>query len=80
VRRASHGGSDRTQPPTPDGPDFYGSSAQVVDRIAQARELLGVDTLFVKFDGGGLPEPAVLAAMETFATRVMPAFRRGDAA
>jgi alkanesulfonate monooxygenase SsuD/methylene tetrahydromethanopterin reductase-like flavin-dependent oxidoreductase (luciferase family) len=70
-------GSEKAQPPTPDGPDFYGSSAKVVERIGQARELLGIDTLFVKFDGGGLPEPAILASMDTFASRVMPAFRAG---
>ena len=68
-------GAERPQPPTPDGPDFYGSPAQVASRIDEARTLLGIDTLFLKFDGGGVPEPAILKAMETFATRVMPRFR-----
>jgi hypothetical protein len=38
----------------------------------------GLDTLFVKFDGGGLPETDIMRAMETFATRVMPAVAHGD--
>lgn len=57
---------------SPDGPALYGNSAEVAARIARIDRALGLDTLFVKFDGGGLPEADIMKAMETFAARVMP--------
>lgn len=52
-----------------------GSPDEVAERIARWRDALGgLDTLLLKFDGGGLPMPQVREALELFAARVMPRF------
>jgi alkanesulfonate monooxygenase SsuD/methylene tetrahydromethanopterin reductase-like flavin-dependent oxidoreductase (luciferase family) len=52
-----------------------GSPAEVVDRIAGAREALGLDLHLSIFDGGGLPPAAVARTAERFAAEVAPQLR-----
>ena len=52
-----------------------GSPEEVTARITRWRDALGgLDTLLLKFDGGGLPMPRIRAALELFVERVMPKF------
>jgi len=52
-----------------------GSPTEVVDRIAAARETLGLDLHLSMFDLGGLPPPEVAKTLELFATQVLPQLR-----
>jgi alkanesulfonate monooxygenase SsuD/methylene tetrahydromethanopterin reductase-like flavin-dependent oxidoreductase (luciferase family) len=52
-----------------------GSPAEVVDRIAAAREILGLDVHLAMFDLGGLPPANVARAMELYAADVAPQLR-----
>ena len=52
-----------------------GSPAEVVDRIAGARETLGLDVHLSMFDLGGLAPGEVRRAMELFAAEVAPQLR-----
>ena len=53
-----------------------GSPDEVYSRIARWRDTLGgLDTLLVKFDGGGLPMPKVRESLDLFASEVMPRLR-----
>lgn len=54
-----------------------GSPEQVVDRIAQIRELTGMTHYLAWTRIGGLAHPKVLRSMELMAERVMPQLRRG---
>ena len=49
-----------------------GSSGQVLERIAEWDELLGLERLAVMFDLGGIPEPALCETIERFGTEVLP--------
>jgi alkanesulfonate monooxygenase SsuD/methylene tetrahydromethanopterin reductase-like flavin-dependent oxidoreductase (luciferase family) len=57
------------------GVAICGSPAEVVDRIAAARETLGLDLHLAMFDLGGLPPARVARAMELFAAEVAPQLR-----
>jgi alkanesulfonate monooxygenase SsuD/methylene tetrahydromethanopterin reductase-like flavin-dependent oxidoreductase (luciferase family) len=53
-----------------------GSPAELIAQIGEWRDALGgLDALLLKFDGGGLPMPAVRRSMELFAREVAPAVR-----
>ncbi len=55
-----------------DGPAIVGSPAEVVDRLGQWRELLGVERQICMFDLGGMPLPDVLGAIELLGADVLP--------
>jgi alkanesulfonate monooxygenase SsuD/methylene tetrahydromethanopterin reductase-like flavin-dependent oxidoreductase (luciferase family) len=52
-----------------------GSPAEVVDRIAAARETLGLDLHLAMFDLGGLPPAEVARTLELYADAVAPQLR-----
>ena len=53
-----------------------GDVAQCVERVALLQEELGITQFWVYLDLGGLAQREVLHALERFATRVIPRFRR----
>lgn len=57
------------------GPAICGSPAEVVDRIGQINDLLGLDRHLFLMDGGGLPDELYRDALDLVATEVLPAFR-----
>lgn len=85
VRAVAHPGGEVAGP----APDFAratggvstrtalcGSPSEVIEQIEEWREALGgLDALFLKFDGGGLPMEAVRRSMAMFAEKVAPALR-----
>lgn len=50
-----------------------GSPAEVVDRMAAAQEILGIDTHLLMFDLGGLPDPELFEAIALTGAEVVPA-------
>jgi len=52
-----------------------GSPAEVVDRIGQAKEALGIDTHILKLDMGGIPDDELFAAIELTGAEVIPQVR-----
>jgi alkanesulfonate monooxygenase SsuD/methylene tetrahydromethanopterin reductase-like flavin-dependent oxidoreductase (luciferase family) len=69
------------QPPDFDalcrGPSICGSPAEVADRIASMRELLGLELHLAMFDHGGIPDAALRDTLELFAARVLPQLSAG---
>ncbi|RIK99301.1 MAG: hypothetical protein DCC71_20380 [Proteobacteria bacterium] len=57
------------------GVAICGSPAEVADRIAAARDALGLDVHLSMFDLGGLPPAAVAESVERFAAEVIPQLR-----
>jgi len=57
------------------GPAVCGSAEQVIDRIGQWDELLGLDRHSFMFDLGGMAQPTMLGSLERFGTEVLPALR-----
>jgi alkanesulfonate monooxygenase SsuD/methylene tetrahydromethanopterin reductase-like flavin-dependent oxidoreductase (luciferase family) len=55
------------------GPAICGSPAEVVDRIRQIDELLGLDRHLVLMDGGALPDELYRDALDLMASEVLPA-------
>jgi alkanesulfonate monooxygenase SsuD/methylene tetrahydromethanopterin reductase-like flavin-dependent oxidoreductase (luciferase family) len=53
-----------------------GPAQQVIDRLAEDAELLSPSHWSLYMGFSGLPAPRVLAALEAFGTRVLPALRR----
>jgi alkanesulfonate monooxygenase SsuD/methylene tetrahydromethanopterin reductase-like flavin-dependent oxidoreductase (luciferase family) len=54
----------------------YGSSAAVIDRFREWREVLGIDGFVLELNAGGLiGEEAVKASLDRLCHEVMPAFR-----
>jgi alkanesulfonate monooxygenase SsuD/methylene tetrahydromethanopterin reductase-like flavin-dependent oxidoreductase (luciferase family) len=54
---------------------MIGSSEQLVEKILDARELLGIDRFFGQFDWGGLPRGLVEESLHRYATEIAPAVR-----
>lgn len=52
-----------------------GSPAEVVDRLGQAREMLGLDVAGLSMDLGGLPANLLLEAIDLFGAEVIPALQ-----
>lgn len=57
------------------GPAICGSPAEVLERIAEIDDLLGLDRHVVLMDGGGLPPHLYHDALDLMATEVLPALR-----
>ncbi len=55
------------------GPALVGSPAEVVDRIGEARALLGLDRMIFMFDLGGIPDATLYPTIELFGAEVMSA-------
>jgi alkanesulfonate monooxygenase SsuD/methylene tetrahydromethanopterin reductase-like flavin-dependent oxidoreductase (luciferase family) len=55
------------------GPAFVGSPAELVERIAGTRELLGLDRMIFMFDLGGIPDDVLFPTLELFGSEVVPA-------
>jgi alkanesulfonate monooxygenase SsuD/methylene tetrahydromethanopterin reductase-like flavin-dependent oxidoreductase (luciferase family) len=54
----------------------FGSTAAVIDRFQEWREVLGIDGVVLEMNAGGLlPEAAVKASLDRLCHEVMPAFR-----
>lgn len=64
----------------PDGALMVGSPAEVAEKLAARRELLGIDRVIGQIDLGGLPEASVRRSLELFATEVAPVLRAESAA
>jgi hypothetical protein len=54
---------------------MIGSSEQLVEKILDARELLGIDRFFGQFDWGGLPRSLVEESVHRYASEIAPAVR-----
>jgi alkanesulfonate monooxygenase SsuD/methylene tetrahydromethanopterin reductase-like flavin-dependent oxidoreductase (luciferase family) len=54
------------------GPAICGCPAEVVDRIGQIDELLGLDRHLFLIDIGGIPNEVVADVMHLMATEVLP--------
>ena len=52
-----------------------GDAEEVIDRVTQAKELVGCTDYFVMADIGGLPREEVWASLRRFSEKVMPKFR-----
>jgi alkanesulfonate monooxygenase SsuD/methylene tetrahydromethanopterin reductase-like flavin-dependent oxidoreductase (luciferase family) len=57
------------------GAAICGSPAEVVARMQETRELLGLDLHLVMLDLGGLPEAELFRTLELFGSEVLPALR-----
>jgi alkanesulfonate monooxygenase SsuD/methylene tetrahydromethanopterin reductase-like flavin-dependent oxidoreductase (luciferase family) len=55
-----------------EGPAICGSPAQVVERINEIDDLLGLDRHLFLLDAGGVPQPVLDDEMELLATEVLP--------
>ncbi len=62
----------RTQPGQP---IMVGSSAELIERILHAQEVLGLDRFMGQVDWGGLPPELVEASITRFAAEAAPAVR-----
>jgi alkanesulfonate monooxygenase SsuD/methylene tetrahydromethanopterin reductase-like flavin-dependent oxidoreductase (luciferase family) len=62
------------------GPAICGSPAEVVDRLEQINELLGLDHHILLMDVGGAPFSEVAHAMELMGSHVLPKLSRGPQA
>jgi alkanesulfonate monooxygenase SsuD/methylene tetrahydromethanopterin reductase-like flavin-dependent oxidoreductase (luciferase family) len=54
---------------------MIGSSEELVEKIVNAHELLGIDRFFGQIDWGGLPKAAVEDSISRLATEIAPAVR-----
>lgn len=54
------------------GPAICGSPAEVVDRVGQWQEMLGLDRHLFMFDLGGIDEPLLHSTLELFGSEVVP--------
>ena len=61
------------------GPAICGSPAQVVDRIGELNELLGLDLHLLKMDAGGVPYPELADGLERMGAAVLPHFHPSQA-
>lgn len=57
------------------GPAICGSPAQVVERILETKETLGLDRQLFQIDAGGMPFELVAEVIELLGTDVLPALR-----
>lgn len=54
---------------------MIGSSAQLIEKILDAHQVLGLDRFFGQIDWGGLPRALVEEAVSRYATEIAPAVR-----
>jgi alkanesulfonate monooxygenase SsuD/methylene tetrahydromethanopterin reductase-like flavin-dependent oxidoreductase (luciferase family) len=54
------------------GPSICGSPAEVAERIAEMRALLGLDLHLAMFDHGGIPEKLLMETLDLFGAEVLP--------
>ncbi|PWR10086.1 LLM class flavin-dependent oxidoreductase [Micromonospora acroterricola] len=54
---------------------MIGSSAELIEKILDAHEALGIDRFFAQFDWGGLPRRMVEDSIHRLATEIAPAVR-----
>jgi hypothetical protein len=54
---------------------MIGSSAQLIEKILDAHQVLGLDRFFGQIDGGGLPRALVEDSINRYATEIAPAVR-----
>jgi alkanesulfonate monooxygenase SsuD/methylene tetrahydromethanopterin reductase-like flavin-dependent oxidoreductase (luciferase family) len=57
------------------GAIMVGSSYELIEKILDAYQALGIDRFFGQVDWGGIPEGLVAASIERFATEIAPAVR-----
>ena len=62
------------------GPAMCGSPAEIVDRLAELRDGLGLDVHLAMMDLGGLPDAELWRAIDLYGERVLPELRASDAA
>ncbi len=55
---------------------MVGSSEQIIEKILDARQMLGIDRFFGQFDWGGLPRGLVEDSLHRYATEIAPEVRR----
>ncbi|MEU5567634.1 LLM class flavin-dependent oxidoreductase [Micromonospora musae] len=58
---------------------MVGSSDELVEKILDACQLLGIDRFYAQFDWGGMPRPMVEDSVHRYATEIAPAVRATDA-
>ena len=54
------------------GPAIVGSPAEAIERMMNARELLGLDRMLFMFDLGGIPDEVLFPTIELFGSDVIP--------
>ena len=54
---------------------MIGSSAQLIEKILDAHQVLGLDRFFGQIDWGGLPRTLVADSVNRYATEIGPAVR-----
>ena len=54
---------------------MIGSSAQLIEKILDAHQVLGLDRFFGQIDWGGLPKALVEDSINRYATEIGPAVR-----
>jgi alkanesulfonate monooxygenase SsuD/methylene tetrahydromethanopterin reductase-like flavin-dependent oxidoreductase (luciferase family) len=54
---------------------MIGSSAQLIEKILDAHQVLGLDRFFGQIDWGGLPRTLVEDSINRYATEIAPAVR-----
>jgi alkanesulfonate monooxygenase SsuD/methylene tetrahydromethanopterin reductase-like flavin-dependent oxidoreductase (luciferase family) len=54
---------------------MIGSADELIEKILDARRLLGIDRFFAQFDWGGLPRHLVEDSVHRYATEIAPAVR-----
>jgi alkanesulfonate monooxygenase SsuD/methylene tetrahydromethanopterin reductase-like flavin-dependent oxidoreductase (luciferase family) len=57
------------------GAVMVGSSRELIEKILDAHQALGLDRFFGQIDWGGLPEELVKESINLFATEIAPAVR-----
>lgn len=70
------GGRDTSYDSLLQGPAICGSPAQVVDRVGEINDLLGLDRHLFFMDGGGVPDDVMNDQMQLMATDVLPRLQR----
>jgi alkanesulfonate monooxygenase SsuD/methylene tetrahydromethanopterin reductase-like flavin-dependent oxidoreductase (luciferase family) len=58
-----------------EGAIMIGSSEELIEKILDARDVLGIDRVFGQVDWGGLPPALVEESIARFATEIAPAIR-----
>jgi alkanesulfonate monooxygenase SsuD/methylene tetrahydromethanopterin reductase-like flavin-dependent oxidoreductase (luciferase family) len=60
------------------GPAICGSPAEVVDRIGQINELMGLDNHILLMDAGGMPYAELRQSLELMGAQVLPHFNQRE--
>jgi hypothetical protein len=59
---------------------MIGSAEELIEKILDAHQLLGLDRFYGQFDWGGLPRTVIEDSLHYYATQIAPQVRNATAA